>query len=358
TQTDLALALGVTQSAVAHIEAGRVFPSDELMARLSTETPFPAAFYGRRPCEHFPMGSLQFRARKKVTMAQRRQAYQYARLSYEMFEDISRGVMMPPVRIRPHDGEPERLAEQVRAMLGVSDQAPIANLTLLLERAGIVVLALPIALPERDGFSGWADGGRVPVIVMPRHRHGDRGRFTMAHELGELLYAALPPGDERERKADEFASNLMLPPQAIRREFSGGSVTLTSLAMGKRRWKMSMAALAMATKRLGVVSDRHYRTLVQHMAAKGWKTAEPAALAVVPEKPRALRKAIELKYGEAPNYPKMARDLGLSVFMLREIVSAYASKADLAGVKGVASSPITNLHWREGWDGEPDDRRR
>jgi hypothetical protein len=62
-----------------------VLPSAELMERLATETPFPAAFYARGPSEQFPMGSLQFRARKKMTMAQRRQAYQYARLYYEIF---------------------------------------------------------------------------------------------------------------------------------------------------------------------------------------------------------------------------------------------------------------------------------
>jgi Zn-dependent peptidase ImmA (M78 family) len=165
----------------------------------------------------------------------------------------------------------------------------------------------------------------------------------MAHELGELLYAALPPGDERENKADEFASNLMLPAEAMKREFSGGSVTLTSLAASKRRWKMSMAAIARATKRLGIVSERHYRTLLQHMAARGWKTAEPAALSVQPEKPRAFRKALELKYGETLNYSQIARDLGLGVFMVREIVSAYASKADLAGARKPGGASITQL---------------
>jgi Zn-dependent peptidase ImmA (M78 family) len=307
------------------------------------ETPFPPQFFARQPSQHFPMGSLQFRARKKMTMVQRRQAYQYARLSYEIFEQLKVDIALPPLRIRPHDDKPERLAAQIRAMLGVSDDSPIANLALLLERAGVIVLALPLALPERDGFSGWADGGRSPVIIMPKHEHGDRGRFTIAHELGELLYAALPPGDERERKADEFASSLLLPPEAIKRQFFGKSVTLTSLAMGKRHWKVSMAAIAYAAMRLEVISERHHRTLMQQMSARGWRKAEPAALRVIPEKPRALRKIVELKYGDKPNYNRVAADLSLNAFMVREIVSAYASKSDLSVYGKEKSSSLSVL---------------
>ena len=47
-------------------------------------------------------------------------------------------------------------AEVTRSELGLSPDTPIGNLTNTLEKAGVLILALPITFDQRDAFSLWA----------------------------------------------------------------------------------------------------------------------------------------------------------------------------------------------------------
>ena len=61
TQTALARQVGVHQSAIAQLEAGRMQPSPEVLAAISRSTGFPLAFFTRPSAPAFPLGSLRFR---------------------------------------------------------------------------------------------------------------------------------------------------------------------------------------------------------------------------------------------------------------------------------------------------------
>lgn len=346
TQAQLADKVGVRQAAIAQFESGRAQPSGETASALSSHLAFPISFFFRPPTSYFPMGTLQFRARASMTAREQRQAYAYGKLLFEVFEGLASRLSLPPLRLPRLSGDPEDAAALVRSELGLSSDAPIPNLIYALERAGVSVLALPDHLRGRDGFSAWAgDAQPRPCVFLSAGAPGDRQRHTTAHEIGELTLLELPPGKERERSADIFAAALLLPAEAMRRELVP-PITLSDLMDLKPRWGVSIQALLIRAHHLGLVSDRRYRTLYQQIGAKGWRTSEPMAL--VAERPRALRKMIELLYGESIDFKRLAKDVAVDALLLRRIVQVHASKADLSGrsSRDDQTAAVVPLHTR------------
>jgi Zn-dependent peptidase ImmA (M78 family)/transcriptional regulator with XRE-family HTH domain len=329
TQKEFAERLGCDQSMVARMEAG-VQPSSELASTVASETGFPPEWFAQEPTAHFPMGSLQFRARADMSAKQRRQSYQHARTSYELVEHLSPRAKLLPVRLpRLSERDPKEAAATVRSECGLSPETPIGNVFNAVERAGAIAIALPTSLQKRDGFSGWAGvSERRPIINIPSGAPGDRMRWTTAHEVGELVLGSLPPGPEREKAADQFAAAFLMPEHAMKRELKA-PVSLTTLAYLKPRWGVAMSSLAKRAKELDIISDRQYRYLMQQMGMRHWRTDEPVKLA--PEKPRALRKLVEILYGDPIDYRRLSADVHLSSLYLRELIRLHAGKSDLSG---------------------------
>ncbi len=329
TQKDFAEKIGCDQSMVAKMEAG-IQTGAELATAVAAVTNFPMAWFTQPPTAHFPMGSLQFRARANMTARQRRQAYQHARTAYELVAHLLPRAKMIPVRLpRLTSGDISEAAAAVRSECGLSPDTPVPNVFNAVERVGVIAIALPALLEKRDGFSAWAGAlDERPIINIPSGAPGDRMRWTTAHEAGELVLAGLPPGPDRERAADQFAASFLLPEAAMRRDLKS-PVSLTTLARLKARWGVAMSALARRAKELSIISDRQYRYLMQQMGARRWRTEEPVQ--VRSEKPRALRKLVEVLYGDPINFRQLSADVNLSPLYLRELLRLHASKRDLAG---------------------------
>jgi Zn-dependent peptidase ImmA (M78 family)/transcriptional regulator with XRE-family HTH domain len=322
TQVDFARRIGCDQSMVAKIESG-IQPSADLARAIARETGFPIEWFEQEPSTHFPIGSLQFRARADMSARQRRQAYQHARTAYELADHLLPRVKMIPVHLpRLSSVTPEDAAQIVRSECGLSPDAPITNVFRAVERAGALVISLPAALEKRDGFSTWAGASEQrPIINIPVGAPGDRIRWTTAHETGELVLSGLPPGPDREKAADRFAASFLLPESAMRRELKS-PISLTTLAKLKPRWGTAMSALARRARELEIITDRQYRYLMQQMGARHWRLHEPVQIA--PEKPRALRKLVEVLYGNPIDFQRLARDARLNPLYLRDLMRLQA----------------------------------
>jgi len=341
TQTELAKKVGLGQSAIAQFEGGSGQPRSEVIEAICFQTGFPPAFFETPPVEHFPQGTLLFRSRASMTTGEAKQAYSAALTVYEMAEAMRRRTRRIPhriPRIEPKRVEDiERAAEVARSAMGLNPDGPIANLVLSLERAGVLVLGLWEEMKDRDAFSLWAGVDlETPVIVLSPGRPGDRVRFSLAHELGHLVMhqAFRAPRNlrELERQADRFAGAFLLPASGILSEL-GDHPTLTLLATLKARWRVSMQALILRAQALGVLSPRQVKYLYQQMQQRGWRKAEPVAVAV--EKPRAVHKMAELLYGVPVDARRVASEIRiLRAPMVRAMLDVHASQADLAKVAG------------------------
>lgn len=53
--------------------------------------------------------------------------------------------------------------------MGLSPDSPIDNLVHILEKSGVIILALPITLDDLDAFSAWVgNDNRRPVIALSK----------------------------------------------------------------------------------------------------------------------------------------------------------------------------------------------
>ncbi|QWA48569.1 ImmA/IrrE family metallo-endopeptidase [Pseudomonas amygdali pv. lachrymans] len=86
-----------------------------------------------------------------------------------------------------------------------------------------------------------------------------------------------PEGREVEKDADSFASHLLMPREDVLSQIPA-SPSIRSLISAKKRWGVSVVALARTAKDVGLLTDWHYRELCKQMASAGYRSVEPEPL--------------------------------------------------------------------------------
>jgi len=346
TQSELADKLGVHQSVIGKMETDvREWP-DDLIRRIAIQTGFPVSFFEQGFGPEFPLGSLLFRCRASLPANEKTRLRQLAILEFELTERLSSKIKPIELRIPSFKGEsPSDAARITRTTLGLGPDTPIPHLLNKLERNGIFVFAVPNADDRFDAFSLWSDTEpRRPVMIVNSSKPGDRLRYNCAHELGHLVLHRSPRGnlDELEKEAQSFASEFLLPAEAIQSELSN-PLTLTEIAKLKPRWGVSIQALVVRSHELGLLTDRQYRYMFEQISKLGWRKHEPANLDIKPERPRLFRKLAEIASGVPPDAKKIAAVLNLPVRMVEEMLAVHAGKSDLPpSAKGELSKVIVS----------------
>lgn len=172
---------------------------------------------------------------------------------------------------------PSDAAMTLRGEWGLEPGA-VPQLVRLIEDTGGLVLVRDLGSRGLDAVTQWIDGD-PPLFLINAHAPADRFRFSLAHELGHVIMHGEPGVTAiQERQADEFASEFLLPADAIRAELKQGRLDLPRLLDLKHQWGVSMAALLRRASTLGVISDWQYRDIMIEMSALGYRTQEPSDL--------------------------------------------------------------------------------
>jgi hypothetical protein len=95
----------------------------------------------------------------------------------------------------------------------------------------------------------------------------------------------------------------------------------------KVHWGVSISALIVRAHRLGIISDRKYKTLMQRLSARGWKIHEPLSSKVPLERPRTVRQMAEVIYGKKIDYAKLASECHYPEAFVRELIEAHAARS-------------------------------
>jgi|SRR5580658_1042675 Zn-dependent peptidase ImmA (M78 family) len=92
--------------------------------------------------------------------------------------------------------------------------------------------------------------------------------MSVAHELGHLiLHRYVTSGtEELETNAYSFASELLMPSNAILDDLTAEKLNLFLLAKLKGTWGVSMKALARRSRELEVINDRQCRYLMKQLS--------------------------------------------------------------------------------------------
>lgn len=163
--------------------------------------------------------------------------------------------------------------------------------TILLEKCGVTKAPVPVrriaahlgAEVRREPLEGHVSGliyirhGQSPVIGVNSAHSKERQRFTIAHELGHLLFhadegmhiddrkqtfiafrdAASSKGDDpNEVEANCFAAELLMPESLVRRDFQDfklGTCPEDAIEALSRRYRVSVQSMTIRLTRLGLV---------------------------------------------------------------------------------------------------------
>jgi Zn-dependent peptidase ImmA (M78 family) len=217
--------------------------------------------------------------------------------------------------LRGHKSESAAIALRAKWLIG--SEAPFPNVIHMMERNGIRVFSLPEDYVEVDAYSCWVDD--TPFVFLNTRKSGERGRFDAAHELGHLvLHRHSPPhGPAIENEANDFASALLMPASAMQRN-APRIPTTEALLQHKGIWRVSIASLVYRLHKLGLITDRQYRSLMVDISKRGWRTTEPAS--IPREASQVLQKVLVALREDGIKRDDIARTLRLKVSDLDTII--------------------------------------
>lgn len=301
TQTDLAAACNTTQGRISKIENGLLDPPEDLIEDLARELRFRVSFFRHQDRVyglplHLP--SRFHRRRKRIPKWQLDQVH--AEVTIRRIEvtrllpaaRIEADEELPRLDIDEYEGDAAEVARVVRASWRLP-RGPIKSVVGSVEGAGVVVVPCDFGSLDIDGIGESYREQLPPMIFVNSRMPVDRLRWTLAHELGHLVMHALP-SPSMEDQANEFAGEFLCPGEEIRPHLT--KVSLPKLAALKPVWGVSMGALLMRAKALGLVRENRYRYLWSEMSRRGYRRREPPELDLPGdhEEPTLLRDLLSL----------------------------------------------------------------
>lgn len=297
-QTEAAKRLGVDQSVLSRMENGMADIREETLSRAAAVYEFPASFFFQTDPVYGAPVSVHPMWRKKADVSGRELDSVVAELNLRimhlrrMFEgaDVAFSNNLPRMDIDEY-GDPGRIAGLVRAHWK-APRGPLKDLTLLVEKAGVLVVHSNLAGASISGVT-FSAPGMAPMIVLNSDQPADRMRFTLAHELGHLVMHRFPSAS-MEEEANAFASALLLPASDLRPYLTGRRIDLALLAGLKPEWRVSMGALLMGAAKLGFLNDNQKQYLWKQMSARGYRLREPPELDFPREQPTVLQSLVKV----------------------------------------------------------------
>lgn len=309
TQIALAGLIGVTSMAVSQYENGKSSPSPDVVTRFPGVLNMPMEFFLQPIATPEATSTVFARSMSSATAMARTRAERRFSWFKHIVDYLASYVQLPAVRF-PDWGFPsnplelraadvELAANRLRQHWGLGI-GPISNVVHLIENAGGMVSRMELGAETLDALSQWREVDGRPYVVLGADKGAAaRSRFDAAHELAHMiLHRHVPSGLLRktpefkamEDQAHHFARAFLLPAESFADDFVVPS--LDTLQVLKLKWNVSMAAMLMRAKDLGLTTEAEQLRFWKTYARKGYKLGEPLDDRVPPEQPAIPRQAL------------------------------------------------------------------
>ena len=291
TQADLAQATvsagelpGLSPAAISQFELGDAVPSTTTLQALVSALDVDPTFLTVAAIDTEADLPAFFRSLRATPARERKRSRNVVQLVHRLAVVIDRHVGLPvrdvpSIKCDPFLEEDDRRSEAETAAAAVRrawgiEPGPLRNVVDIVEAHGVVCTRIHMDESRVDAFS--VNFARHPVAVLAADKNKwDRSRFDAAHEVGHLVMhdeaAGIP---EAERQANEFAAALLMPEPDIRESLPSRPDWARLMEL-KAEWGVSIAALLMRSRTLGVMTETSYVSAMKAMSARGWRRHEP-----------------------------------------------------------------------------------
>lgn len=339
-KTDLSEEMGVSRQAISNWENGNRSPDFSSIKKISDTLGTPYRFFTTKYNyqNHDEEAMTLFRSKvavpKKTKLSFERAIEIYGRFIH----DLAKVVVLPEFSLEnllPNNTEFDILdyslieskANKVRKFFQL-ENGPIANVTALLERAGIYVVFVN---EPGSGVNALTKkiNNRYLVLLNIANQSSVRIRFSLAHELGHiLLHSKYSRKIQRNREiqkrleyeANLFASCLLLPIDGfildVVRPTLGGLMGL------KPHWKVAIQAMAVRLRQLGIISDDQEVLIFKEISRKYSRKAEPYDFgenSIEIELPTLINSALYFLDSNKVQYESYLQDDGLDSYFLKNL---------------------------------------
>jgi Zn-dependent peptidase ImmA (M78 family) len=336
TQKDVADAANVTQGLVSKAENGVGTIAAADLAVIAKFLDYPERLF-YEPGRLREAGSACLYHRKRKTLPAKILRQLNARMNVRSLNmaklfnglDVDGDRMFYTLDPDEYRGSPVEVARALRAAWRLPE-APISNLTALIESAGGIVVMEDFGTHKLFGMSCWTPHGR-PLFFLNSAMPTAELRWTMAHELGHLTMHGAPPSDDPESQADAFAGEFLAPQAVFRHHVR--RLDFNKLPALKAHWRITMKAVIKRAQVIGAIEPGAATRLYKQHSARGYNTAEPYPVAAEPPTLPARAIGVHLRdhdYSRA----ELAQALMLSP---SEFSRDFLGEADAASERNVVS---------------------
>ncbi|MDE7548468.1 ImmA/IrrE family metallo-endopeptidase [Acetobacter fabarum] len=315
----LAEKAGITPVTLSRIENGKNAPEPDTLYKLSLTLDFPEDFFLGDVYEAPSPDGVSFRSLSAMTARERDASKAAAPLAYMVQDWVDARFNLPQADLLDLSAErdPAAAARALREHWTLGEQ-PVSHMIKLMEAKGIRIFSLAEETLNVDGYSCWRDD--APYIFLNTMKSAERSRFDCAHELGHLVlhrHGGPGQGKQAELEAQQFAASFLMPEADIRAKLPFIS-SLNDILRAKKRWGVSVSALAYRLHKLNIISDWQYRGIVIEIGKRGYRTTEPNGL---PREESAVWKMVlEDLWRERLTKREIARDLKLPFIEVEKLL--------------------------------------
>lgn len=316
----------VSPTAIAKYEQGAMMPSSNVLIALSNALGLKLDYFFRPFTVEIDPSKFEFR--KKSSMGKKEvesikflvcsEIEKYLEIETLLGITSMPGLDFSDTVVSGEDGA-KAMALQLRDRLNVGSDAIVSAIDLL-ESVGVKIIEI-----GHDGaFSGTCNmAGGFPVVVVNRNMTSERKRLTIFHELGHLLMRCAD-GVDKERMCNVFANEMLIPSDRFL-DLIGGErdeISLVELQAAQREYGISVDALMMKARQLGVISGYRYVSFQKRKnALPSFKAAVERSLYPVECTCRFERLVYRALASEVITFSKAASLLGKSVCEVRDTLS-------------------------------------
>lgn len=276
----LAELVGVTSVTISRLETANNEPDVDTLVSLVNVLGFPKEFFFGDDIDELTPDAASFRSLTAMTAKEREAALCAGSLAYLLADWVDDRFNLPKTDLidLSRERDPEGAAQALRQYWGLGEQ-PISNMLQLMEAKGIRVFSLCENTKSVDAFSCWRD--EMPYVFLNTFKSAERSRFDAAHELGHLILhkhgGPQQGGKSAEVEANHFAAAFLMPKDDVFSRIPYVS-SVAQLIIAKKRWRVSVAALAYRLQKLAILSPWQYRSFSIQISSLGYRTEEPESI--------------------------------------------------------------------------------
>lgn len=316
--TELADKVGVQRQTVSMYENNKLTnPEYDKIKKFSEILNFPTRFFMEKSNVKFEKSATYFRSLMTTNKLYRTEQEVKIELISIIYEFLSGYLNFQPLNLPDIDIEasPEEAATILREHWNLGNR-PIDNLIYLAESNGLIVAGFNSNSDAVDAFSHKIASDLTDTYLIGYSKNkssATRIHFDIAHELGHILLHNWKEDlecldktefDSMEKQAHKFAAAFLLPAETFIPDVLGYEGQLSHYIELKKKWKVSISAMIIRAKDLGLISPEVYQKMMRNMQKLGIRKVEPLDDILTTAKPSLLKQAVVALFEDGAFTPK------------------------------------------------------